>query len=147
MGRITRWEPFREMRRMHDMLDSMMDRAMVDTPFSMTAFSGVIPLDVFETPDEVIVKATTPGFKPDDIEISITGDTLSIRGEIDESSEDEGRQYFIRERRYGSFSRSIKLPTMVDSEKANAEFENGILTLTLPKVEEVKPKTITVKAK
>jgi HSP20 family protein len=145
MTRLTRWEPFREARRMHDMLDRMMDRSLLD-PWA-SGFEGFLPLDMYQTDDEIIVKASAPGVTPDDIDISITGETLTIRGELKAEEVQEDARYHIRERRIESFSRSISLPTMVQAEKAKAEFENGILTLTLPKVEEVKPKTITVKAK
>ncbi len=147
MTRITRWEPFREARRMHDMLDRFMSDAMVEQPETGRGREGFIPLDVYQTQDEVIVKATAPGFKPDDIHISITNDVLTIQGELEEEIEREDAHYYLRERRTGQFSRTISLPTRVKAESAMAEFENGILTLTLPKVEEVKPKTITVKAK
>ncbi len=148
MDEITRWEPIREMRRMRNMLDRMMDRSFFTRPFlgDFTDELGV-PIDVYQTDDEVIVKATTPGMKPEDIHISITGDTLNIRGELKEEREEEGFQYHIRERRVGSFSRSILLPSSVNADDAEAEFENGVLTLTLPKIEDVKPKTITIKAK
>jgi HSP20 family protein len=147
MTHITRWEPFREMRRMHDMLDQLMDRSLVDYPEGASEKFGFLPLDVYQTEDTVIVKASAPGFKPDDLDISITGDTLTIQGEISEEKEDKGTQYYLKERRASSFSRTITLPTMVKAEEAAAEFENGVLTLTLPKIEEVKPKTITVKPK
>ena len=145
MTHITRWEPFREARRMHDMLDRMMDRSIEDPLWS----GGVaaLPMDMYQTDDEIVVKASAPGLTADDIEISITGETLSIRGKIRAEEVTEGARYHMRERRVESFSRSISLPTQVQTEKAKAEFENGILTLTLPKAEQVKPKTITVKAK
>ena len=145
MTNLTRWEPFREARRMHDLLDRVMDRSMVDPLWSSGV--AVLPLDMYQTDDEIVVKASAPGMTAEDIEISITGETLSIQGELKADIEQEGVRYHIRERRLESFSRSISLPTLVEAEKAKAEFENGILTLTLPKVEEVKPKTITVKAK
>lgn len=88
-----------------------------------------------------------PGVKPEDIDITITGDTLTIKGEVKAEEKVEKANYIRRERRYGAFSRSLTLPTSVVAEKAKAEFENGVLTLTLPKAEEVKPKTIKVKAK
>ncbi len=145
MKNLTRWEPFREARRMHDMLDRMMDRSLLDPFYS--GMEGTIPLDMYQTDDEIIVKASAPGLTADDLDISITGDTLTIRGEFKADEVQEGARYHVRERRIESFARSIKLPTMVNVEQAKAEFENGILTLSLPKVEEVKPKTISVKAK
>ncbi len=145
MKNMTRWEPFREARRMHDMLDRMMDRSLLDPLYGGT--EGTLPLDMYQTDDEIIVKASAPGLTAEDLDISITGDALTIRGEFQADEVQEGARYHVRERRIESFARSIRLPTMVNVEGAKAEFENGILTLTLPKVEEVKPKTISVKAK
>lgn len=122
-----------------------MDRSLLDPFYS--GMEGTIPLDMYQTDDEIIVKASAPGLTADDLDISITGDTLTIRGEFQADEVQEGARYHVRERRIESFARSIKLPTMVNVEQAKAEFENGILTLSLPKVEEVKPKTISVKAK
>ena len=147
MSRIVRWEPSREIRRMQDAFDRMIDRAFWDSAFYGGDYQGTLPLDVYQTVEDVVVKATAPGMKAEDINISITGDTLTIRAETSEEIEEEGVEYYLRERRAASFSRSITLPTSVDSDKAKAEFEDGVLTLTLPKIEEVKPKTITVKAK
>ncbi len=147
MTKLTRWEPFREMRRMHDMLDQLMDRSLIDYPSSISDRLSFLPLDVYQTEENIVVKASAPGLKSEDLNISITGDTLTIQGETTEEKEETGAQYYLKERRASSFSRSVTLPTMVKAEDAKAEFENGVLTLTLPKVEEVKPKTITVKAK
>ncbi len=150
MTMITRWEPFHESRRLHDMIDRFMDRSFLDRPWFGEPASGMLPLDVYQTEDEFVVKASIPGIKPDEIDISVRGDTLTIQGQTrsETEREDEGQvQYLLRERRYSSFSRSVTLPASVDSSKASAEFENGILTLTLPKVEEEKPKRITIKAK
>jgi len=102
---------------------------------------------MFQTDDNIVVKASVPGIKPDDLNISISGDVLTIRGEIKEDEEIKNSNVHIRERRFGSFSRSIALPTHVVPDKAEADFKDGVLCLTLPKAEEVKPKTITVKAK
>jgi len=104
-------------------------------------------VDVYQTDDAVVVKSAIPGIKPEDIDISITGDTLTIKGETRVEEEVNEENYIRRERRYGSFCRSLALPLPVVTEKAEAEFENGVLTLTLPKAEEVKPKAIKIKAK
>ncbi len=147
MANLTPWEPFRDMRRMHDSLDRMFDRALMGSPLAEDLSFGSMPIDLYETDEDVIVKAAAPGMKPEDLEISITGDRLNIRGELSEEHEDKQPKYYLRERRYGSFSRSVSLPASVDGSKADAEFENGILTLKIPKKEEAKPRTITVKAK
>jgi HSP20 family protein len=132
---------------MHDMLDRIMDRTVEDWSPESGLYQGIIPVDVYQTDDEVVITATAPGIKPDDLDISVTADAVTIRGEVSEEHEEGGRQYHLRERRYGSFARSVALPIAVDADQAQAEFANGILTLTLPKVEEVKPKSIKVKAK
>jgi HSP20 family protein len=85
--------------------------------------------------------------KAEEVEINVTGEMLTLKGETQEKTESKEKAYHIREQRWGSFERSLPLPTSVVSDKAKAEFEDGILTITLPKAEEVKPKTITVKAK
>jgi HSP20 family protein len=102
---------------------------------------------MYETENEVVVKAAVPGMKADDVQIQVTGEMLTIKGQTKEDAEVRDKAYRIREHRWGSFERSVGLPTQVISEKAEAEFEDGVLTVTLPKAEEVKPKTITVIAK
>jgi HSP20 family protein len=105
-----------------------------------------LALDVRESNDDITVKASLPGVKPENVDISITGGTLTVKGEMREEKEEKEGEYHVRERRYGAFRRSITLPTLVNAEKAEAEFEAGILNLTLPKAEEVKPKSIKIKA-
>jgi HSP20 family protein len=102
---------------------------------------------MYQTDDDVVVKSALPGFKADEVQINVTGDVLVLRGEMKHEEETKDKAWHIREQRWGSFERSISLPTDVKADKAVADFENGILTVTLPKAEEVKPKTITVKAK
>jgi HSP20 family protein len=106
-----------------------------------------LAVDMYETDQDVVVKSAVPGIKPDDIDITITGDTLTIKGETKAEEKVEETNYIRQERRYGAFARSLPLPTAIVAEKAKAEFEDGMLTLTLPKAEEVKPKSIKVKAK
>jgi HSP20 family protein len=102
---------------------------------------------MIQTEDDVIVKATLPGVKPEDLQLSVTGEVLTLRGEIKQEEEVKDATYHLKERSYGSFSRSISLPAQVVADKAKAEFENGVLTLVLPKAEEVRPKSISVKVK
>jgi HSP20 family protein len=134
---------------MHDMLDRIMDDAYVSPRGNRELVEGLAPVDLYETEDEVVVKAMMPGMTAHDIQISVDRDVLTVRGESkheEESEEGNGRVYHHRELRYQRFTRSIRLPILVNADKADAQFENGILTLTLPKAEEVKPKQITVKA-
>ncbi|HEY5984281.1 MAG TPA: Hsp20/alpha crystallin family protein [Anaerolineales bacterium] len=149
MSNLIRWQPMREMVTLRDAMDRLLDDAFT-RPWGLTdggKFGSVPSIDLFETENDVVVKAALPGMKAEDVEINVTGDMLTIKGQTKEESELKEKAYHIREHRWGSFERSVPMPTSVVSEKAKAEFENGILTITLPKTEEVKPKTITVKAK
>jgi HSP20 family protein len=102
---------------------------------------------MYQTDEEVIVKVSLPGFKPDQVRVNVTGEVLTIQGEAREEEETKERAYHLRERRWGAFERSVMLPTGVAADKAKADFENGVLTIALPKAEESRPKTIAVKAK
>jgi HSP20 family protein len=147
MSNLTRWEPVREMMTLREAMDRLFDDAFT-RPISLRDGGWSAPaIDMYQTDDEVVVRAALPGFKADEVQINITGDVLTLRGEMNQQEEKQERAWHIREQRWGSFERSIALPTEVTADKAVADFENGILTITLPKAEEVKPKTITVKAK
>jgi len=109
--------------------------------------AGSLAVDMYETDDEVVVKTAVSGIKSENIDVSITGDVLTIKGETKAEEKVEKANYIRQERRYGAFSRSLTLPSTVVADKATAEFDDGVLILTLPKAEEVKPKTIKVQAK
>jgi HSP20 family protein len=104
-------------------------------------------INMYQTDNEVVVKASIPGIKAEEVQINVTGDILTLKGEVKQEEERKDQAWHIREQRFGSFERSIVLPTDVKSDQAEAVFENGILTITLPKADEVKPKTINIKAK
>jgi HSP20 family protein len=145
MANLIPFNPFREMLSMRDMMNRMFDEAF----FRPTAFEGEfgLALDVEAKNDEFIVRANVPGLKPEDLNIEILDNTVTVRGEFKDEKKDEGKNYLMMERRYGQFSRSVTLPAPVVANKAEATVENGILTLRLPKADEAKPKAITVKAK
>jgi len=103
-------------------------------------------LDIAERDDEVLVKAEIPGMKAEDIDISVQGNVLTISGEKKESKEDKGEEYYHVERRYGTFRRDVNLSSAVDVDKIKAEYRDGVLTITLPKTEQAKPKRIAVKS-
>jgi HSP20 family protein len=147
MSNMIRWEPMRDMVTLRDAMDRLFDEAFTRPWSDGWRGSGMPAIDMYQTDDEVVVKVAVPGFKPDDVQISVTGDLLTIRGETKEAEDTKEKAYHMREHRYGAFERTISLPTAVVSDKAQAEFENGILNITLPKAEEVKPKLITVKPK
>jgi HSP20 family protein len=146
MSNLTRWEPVREMMTLREAMDRLFDDAFTH-PISMSGVSAMPAIDLYQTNDEVVVKAALPGLKADDVQISVTEDVLTLRGEFKQDNVQSESTYHIREKRIGSFERSIMLPTDVQTDKAKADFENGILTITLPKADEVKPKTITIKSK
>jgi len=146
MSNLTRWEPVREMMTLREAMDRLFDDAFT-RPLSASGVSVVPAIDLFETADEVVVKANLPGLKSDDVQISVTSDVLTLRGEVLPADNKKEATYHILERRSGVFERSIPLPTDVQTEKAKADFENGVLTITLPKAETVKPKMISIKAK
>ena len=146
MSNLTNWEPVREMMTLREAMDRLFDDAFT-RPISMSGDSVIPTIDLYQNADDVVVKAALPGVQAHEVEISVTTDTLTLRGEMKLDTEKKDVTYDIREHRYGMFERSVLLPTEVQTDKAKADFENGILTITLPKAETVKPKTITIKAK
>ena len=104
-------------------------------------------IEVFEKEDKFVVKAELPGMKEEDIDVSVVGDTLTIKGERKAETEVKEEDYYCCERSYGSFSRSIALPSTVDASKIEASYEDGVLEVSLPKATEAKPKKVTVSAK
>jgi len=109
-------------------------------------FSWSLPLDVVENDNEYTVKASIPGVNPDDLEITYDNNILTIRGEMKAEEEKKDERFHLRERRFGSFSRSISLPTTIDPDRIQAEYKDGVLLLHVPKTEEVKPRKIAVNA-
>jgi HSP20 family protein len=108
---------------------------------------SALSINMHETDDDLVVTTPVPGLKPEEVEITITGDFLTIKGEYREKEEKKAKTFHLREQRFGTFHRSIGLPTRIETEKVKAEFEDGMLTITLPKAESAKPKTVTIKAK
>ncbi len=149
MTNLIRWDPFNDRLTLRGAMDRLFEDAVVRPGFGWVAPLGVanLALDVYETKDEVVVKAALPGLKPDQVEITMTGGTLTIRGETQEENDVKEEDYLRKERRYGSFSRAVTLPNGLQADQAEATFNNGMLTLKIPKSEQVKPKTIKVKAK
>jgi len=146
MSNLTRWEPIHEMMSLREAMDRLFDDAFT-RPVSMRDLSAMPLIDLSEDDDEITVKAVLPGLKPEDVQISVTADVLTIKGEFKNEDESKNRNYLIRERRFGSFERMMQLPTEVQTEKAHADFADGMLTLRLPKAEAVKPKSISIKVK
>lgn len=149
MSRIIRWDPFREMISVRNQLDQIVDD-FFRTPatWQRDAYNGYrsLALDVSENDDTYIVKSSLPGIDLSDLDIRFSENTLTIQGETQAEQADENEKWHLRERRFGSFRRSITLPTAINADQIKAHYENGILTLSLPKSEEVRPRKITVHA-
>lgn len=140
MTQLTRRDPFRDLMSLREAMDQLFEESIVRSR------TGALAVDMYETDEAVVVKTAIPGVDPEDIDIGITGDTLTIKGEVKKEEDVEEENYVCRERCYGAFSRALTVPVSVEADQAKAEFEDGVLTLTLPKAEELKPKAIKVRA-
>ena len=146
---IVRWDPFREMMSLRQAMDRLVEDSFVSPSGALRLLGEeTFPaIDVYQKPEELVVKASLPGLKPEEVDITISGDTLTIKGETRATEEVKREDYMYQEHRYGAFTRSLLLPPDLRTDKAEASFDNGMLTLTVPRAEEVKPKTIKVKTK
>ena len=143
---MMRWDPFREMVTLRDAMDTLFENALI-RPQSGTSGStfGNLPLDLEETDDNFIVRVSIPGIRPEDVDVSVTDNVLTIKGEVKVDQKKEGARYHVRERRWGAFGRQVALPAGVDANKVQAEYSDGVLLLTLPKAEQAKPKRIQIR--
>ncbi len=142
MRTLVRWDPFADF--------SGLRRAFGEFPgvrtYRRSDLALTFPVDLSETDTAVVVKASLPGVAAADVDISVEDDVLTVKGEKKTEDTSEGENYYQREIRYGAFARSVPLPSKVDHDKAEATFQDGVLTVTLPKVEEARPKTIKITA-
>lgn len=142
---MQRWDPWGNMRSLRSAMDDLLERSFITSRWADEEGGGSsFPVDVSETESEVRVRASLPGVKPEDLDVSVQGDLLTIRGESREETTTGGENWQRREIRTGSFARSFTLPSPVDSDACEAIFENGVLELRLPKREEAKPRKIQV---
>jgi len=147
MAEITRWDPFAEAVSLRQMMDRLLEDSFVRPS---TAWRGEAartlrpPLDVYTTDEDVVIVMSVPGADPDKVEVTVEGDTVTLRGEIPGPLENVS--YVVMERASGPFRRVVTLNVPVEADKAEASFKNGVLTLTLPKAEETRPRTIKVSA-
>jgi HSP20 family protein len=128
-------------------MDRLFEGSFVNLPQAAEESAFLPAVDIVETEDKVGIKASIPGVKPEDIDINITADGVTIKGERKSETEVNEENYVRRECRYGSFTRTIALPPGLKIDKAEATVDNGMLTLEIPKAEEVKPRSVKVKAK
>ena len=140
---IDRWEPVREMVSLRNAMNYLFQDSLVPPTGALSERGAAftLPLDITEAENDFVVTASLPGIKPEDVQTTILGDTLAIRGES-KVEEEDGHNWLLRERRFGSFQRSVSLGTPINADKASAQFEHGVLTLTLPKSEQARPKQI-----
>ncbi len=145
MGRRN-WDPITDWMTMQRAVDRLLDEAW-ERRSGWRRGERVMPLpvDVYSTADELVIQASVPGVDPEAVEITIEGDTLTIQGDLGQPRDDV--DYHIQERRFGPFARTLTLNLPVQADKAEAVFEKGVLTLTIPKAEEIRPKVIKVKSK
>jgi HSP20 family protein len=137
-----RRDPFQELNTLRRGADRLLDSSLVGFP------RGTSPaLDMYETDKEIVISAAVPGVDPNDLQITVVGDTVQIKGEVKAEEEKKERDFFFRERSYGAFSRTLALPGYVEPDKAVAEFENGVLKLSIPKAKAHQPKVIQVTSK
>lgn len=143
---IVRWEHCRDLMPLSREFDRLFREAF--SPFStegeLSTRTWAPPVDIYETGDSIVLKAELPGVDPKDVEIRVEDNTLFLKGERKFEKEVKEESYHRVERSYGSFARSFSLPNSIDADKVSAEYKEGVLTLTMPKREEAKPKTIRI---
>ncbi|MEE4276257.1 MAG: Hsp20/alpha crystallin family protein [Thermoleophilia bacterium] len=138
---IIRWDPFREMTQLQNRFDRLFEAV------GGRQESWLPAVDVFDTQDAVVLKAELAGMNPDDIQIEVEDNVLTIKGERKFEEKVDEERYYRVERRFGSFQRSLALPQGVKSDQIEAAYDEGILTVTVPKAEQEKPKRIEVQAR
>lgn len=145
---LVRWRPFRDIVSIQDEMNRLFNDFFGRVP---SRFEGdwstsewTPSVDISETKDDILIKAEVPGMKKEDIKISLQDNVLTLKGERKQEKEEKETNFYRMERSYGSFTRSFNLPTVVQADKIKASYKDGILNVTLPKAEEVKPKQIPI---
>jgi len=146
--RIVRWDSFDDLGTLGRSMDRLFDGVMtIRRPGrEMTSLGWVPKVEMFETDTAVVVRAELPDIDPNQVDITVTNDTITLRGQTRHEDEQKGRQYYQREFRSGEFSRTLPLATEVKSAEAKATYKDGVLEVTLPKSERVKPTSVKVQA-
>ncbi len=142
MNSLTRWDPFRNLSSLQDQMNRLFDIAMPRHGDDSVLTSWAPAVDIYETENELVLKADLPEINEKDLDVRIENNTLTVRGERKFDREVKEDNYLRVERAYGSFSRSFSLPNTVDSEKIKADYRNGVLTVEMPKRAESKPKQV-----
>ncbi|RIK45297.1 MAG: heat-shock protein Hsp20 [Chloroflexi bacterium] len=142
---IQRWDPWRDIVSLREAMNSLLEESFVRPRAGGVTTVGM-PLDLRENDNAYVVETVLPGARPEDVDISVLGDSLRISAEVRDEGERSGEKWLVRERRYGRFERTITLPTHVKADQATADFRDGILTVTLPKADAARPRSIPVRA-
>lgn len=143
---MQHWDPLSEIRRMEENMNRLWKGLGTAGNHDGLMESWGIPLDVVEEQNDIVVKASIPAVKPEDIEVTIEDGVLTIKGETKTEHEQKGKNYLMKERAIGNFYRALRLPQSVDTEKVQNSYENGVLTLTFPKLESKKAKQLKINA-
>ena len=144
---MTRWDPFRDLMSIQNEMNRLFGRTYGGDVGESTRGAWTPALDVFETQEKFVITMELPGVSPDDVDISVEDSTLMVRGERKFYSEQQEESFLRIERRFGEFTRSLTLPSTADAESIQASFDQGVLTVEVPKREEAKPRKISIKAK
>ncbi len=146
---VVKWDPLRDLLsiqdRMNRLFEQTLSRSRAEEGITASTWSPAV--DIYETPETIIMKADLPGLSREDIEIQIRDNTLTLRGERRFAKDVQQENYLRIERAYGAFQRNFTLPATVQQEKIRAIFRDGVLELTLPKAEEAKPKKIAIEVR
>ncbi len=146
MAGMTRWNPIRDMITLREAMDQLFnDNYLRSREARQQGVAWQLPLDAYTTEDAIVLTADVPGLKPEDLEVTLEGDTLTIRGEL--KNRTDSHNYILRERATGRFERVLTINTPIDANKVEASFEDGVVQIVLPKAEAVKPKQIKVTAR
>jgi HSP20 family protein len=141
---LRRWEPFQELRQMQGNMNRLWRDLGHGGGEEGNVENWAIPLDVVQEGDNIVVKSSVPGVSPEDIDVFVENDVLTIKGHTKEEREHQEGNYLMRERRSGSFYRALRLPDTVDSDKAQSHYENGVLSITFPKMESKKARRLQI---
>ena len=145
MAKVARWDPIRDMITMRQAMDRMIDESFARGSQMRGTGAWLLPMDAHISDDAVVITADVPGIEPDELDITLEGDTLTIRGEI-KRDDATGRKYVLLERPTGQFERTLSINMPINADEVEATFKNGVLTLVLPKADTSKPRQITVKS-
>jgi HSP20 family protein len=141
---LVTWDPYRELSTLQDRVNRLFGSPRREREEEMNLGAWIPPVDIVEEKDRILLTAELPGFQENDVEVQMEGGVLTIRGERKSESEKEGRTFHRMERSYGQFVRSFTLPNNVDRDNIKAKFNNGLLEIELPKLEEAKPRQIKI---